>query len=265
MKWMVSSLVALTLAGGAPATASTTEVFAQTPPRCEVESFEVDWGFKESFRAYLSGSIANGEWTTDGDISYTTPVFTIRGFAGHLSPEGDSGELDATGAVTFSGHSGLLDQTLAHPRIVIESTSRAALYFDVSGDTQEGVSVQREGVRFAEVGIRRFAVDPSIGLWSIEAAPVFLTAEGATAFGTYAAGEAMDPIDMRIQVAPACLERDNVVAQWLIGGGALFAVAAISLLVCFQQGHQPPGGGQCAIEGGHCFSGGVFVGLVPNI
>lgn len=204
---------------------------AQAPTVCQVESFEMEWGFKESFRAYLSGSLARGEWTTDGDVSYTTPTFRIDGSTGTLSPEGDGGELVATGSVTFSGHEGLLDQTLAEPRIVIESGSRAALYFDVSGDTQEGVSVQQRGVRFAEVGIRRYAVDPSIGLWSVVGAPVFLTEEGAKAFGTYPAGEVMDPIDLRIQVAPGCLERDNVIAQWLIGGGALVAVTIISSLV----------------------------------
>jgi hypothetical protein len=228
---MVWSLVLLSLLGGSPAPTSTEQVIAQSPTVCEVQSFEMDWGFKESFRAYLSGSLARGEWTTDGDVSYSTPVFTIRGSSGTLVPEGDSGELVASGAVTFSGHDGLLDQTLAQPRIVIESGSRAALYFDVSGDTQEGVSVQQRGVRFAEVGIRRYAVDPSIGLWSVRGAPVFLTEAGAKAFGTYPAGEVMDPIDLRIQVAPGCLERHNVIAQWLIGGGALVAVAIISSLV----------------------------------
>lgn len=231
MNGMAWSLVVSSLLVGSPLPTSTEQVGAQGPTVCQVESFEMDWGFKESFRAYLSGTLARGEWTTEGDVSYTTPTFRIEGSAGTLSPEGDRGELHAAGAVNFSGHEGLLDQTLAEPRIVIESGSRAILYFDVSGDTQEGVSVQQRGVRFAEVGIRRYSVDPSIGLWSLDGAPVFLTEEGARAFGTYPAGEVMDPVDLTIQVAPGCLERHNVIAQWLIGGGALVAVAIISSMV----------------------------------
>ena len=198
---------------------------------CDVRSWEMTWGFKESFRSYLSGTIANGGWETAGNISYTTPYFTLSGSGGYLSTEGDRGELTGFGRISFSGHDGFLDQRISGPRFVIETPSRGALYFAVSGDTQEGVSVDEASVRFAEVNIQRYSVDPGVGVWAVVAAPVVLTEEGAAAFGTYPAGTIMDPIDIQIRVAPNCLERNNLVALWLVGVGSVVAVVMITVLV----------------------------------
>jgi hypothetical protein len=199
--------------------------------RCDVRSWEITWGFKESFRSYLTGTIANGGWETSDNASYTTPFFSFTGSNGYLNTEGDRGEVTGFGRIDFTGHDGFLDQRISGPRFVIESPSRGGLYFAVKGDTQEGVSVDEASVRFAEVNIQRYSVDPGAGLWAVVAAPVFLTQDGATAFGTYAAGETMDPIDIQIRVAPNCLERNNLVAQWLVGVGSVVAVVMISRLV----------------------------------
>ena len=213
----------------APAAASPT-VLADSD-RCDVRSWEITWGFKESFRSYLSGTIANGGWETAGNISYTTPYFTLTGSNGYLNTEGDRGEITGFGRIVFSGHDGFLDQRVAAPKFVIESPSRGAIYFAVSGDTQEGVSVDEVSVRFAEVNIQRYSVDPGAGVWALVAAPVVLTEEGAAAFGTYPAGETMDPMDIEIRVAPNCLERNNLVALWLVGVGSVVAVLMITRLV----------------------------------
>jgi hypothetical protein len=199
--------------------------------RCEVKSWEMTWGFKESFRSYLSGTIANGGWDTAGNVSYTTPHFMLTGSSGYLNREGDRGEVSGVGRIDFSGHDGFLDQRISNPRFVIESPSRGALYFAVRGDTQDGVSVDETSVRFAEVNIQRYSVDPGAGLWALVSAPVFLTAEGADAFGTYPAGESMDPIDIEIRVATNCLERNNLVALWLLGLGSVVVVVMITRLV----------------------------------
>ena len=122
-------------------------------------------------------------------------------------------------------------QRVSAPRLVIESPNRAALFFAVSGDTQEGVSVDEASVRFAEINIQRYSVDPGAGVWAVVAGPVVLTEDGAAAFGTYPAGETMDPIDIQIRVAPNCLERDNLVALWLVGLGSVVALTIITRLV----------------------------------
>ncbi|HEV8012740.1 MAG TPA: HtaA domain-containing protein, partial [Pontimonas sp.] len=33
---------------------------------CQVEDVSITWGFKESFRSYISSSIANGSWEVSG-------------------------------------------------------------------------------------------------------------------------------------------------------------------------------------------------------
>ena len=199
--------------------------------RCEVRSWHMTWGFKESFRSYLSGTIANGGWETAGNISYQTPYFTLTGSSGYLNTEGDRGEISGFGRIDFTGHDGFLDQRISGPKFVIETPSRGALYFSVTGDTQEGVSVDEASVRFAEVNIQRYSVDPGAGVWALVSAPVVLTEEGAAAFGTYPAGETMDPIDIEIRVPPNCLERNNLVALWLVGLGSVVAVLMITRLV----------------------------------
>jgi hypothetical protein len=202
-----------------------------TSDQCDVRSWEITWGFKESFRAYLTGTIAQGGWETSGNISYSTPDFTLTGSGGYLNTEGDRGEVTGFGRIDFTGHEGFLDQRLSSPKFVIESPSRGALYFSVRGDTQEGASVDEAGVRFADINIQRYSVDPGAGVWAVVAAPVVLTEDGAEAFGTYPAGESMDPIDIEIRVAPNCLERNNLVALWLVGLGSVVAAVMIIRLV----------------------------------
>lgn len=191
--------------------------------RCDVSSWELTWGVKESFRAYLSGSIANGEWTTSGDVTYDTPDFTIAGSEGWISPDGASGSLQANGDIRFIGHGGILDQTLSAPSVWI-ADENLTLVFDVAGDTQEGVSVQLEEVPFVS-GPTRPQIDPETGVWSITDEGVVLTSEGADAFGTYPAGEPFDPVTLEVNVEPGCLEEESVLT------GAIGWVAGISVAV----------------------------------
>lgn len=223
-------LLGCLLAIGLATPAAASETIWADSDRCEVRSWTMAWGFKESFRSYLSGTIARGGWDTAGNISYSTPVFVLSGSSGYLNSEGDRGEIRGFGRIDFTGHDGFLDQRISGPRFVIESPNRGAIYFSVRGDTQEGVSVEESGVRFAEVNIQRYSVDPGAGVWALVSAPVVLTEEGAAAFGTYPAGETMDPIDIEIRVAPNCLERNNLVALWLVGVGSFVAVAIITRL-----------------------------------
>lgn len=197
---------------------------------CEVISWEASWGVKESFRAYLSGSIANGEWTTEGNVGYETPLFSFTGDTGQLARDGARGEVSTAGAMRFVGHDGLLDQTLSSPQIVLNG-NQAVVLFDVEGDTQEGVSVDQAAVEFVSVDISQADVDQEAGLWTVSGAPTTLTEPGAEAFGTYPAGEPFDPIDVSISVEPGCLEpaTDNRLFLGL-GGGALVTVLAAIVL-----------------------------------
>lgn len=179
------------------------DIAAASELQCTVSDASLVWGFKESFRAYIDGSIANGEWSTDGDVSYVTPVFTWTGGTGGAD---EDGALDVrySGSVRFTGHGGVLDTTVANPRVVVDG-DRAVLLLDVSGTTQEGEAVSQTGVEFAELdlaGIER-QVDGDSVTWA--EVPATLTEAGAAAFGTYPAGEALDPITVSATVQDGCL------------------------------------------------------------
>lgn len=78
---------------------------------CAVTDAELTWGFKEAFRSYISGTIANGEWTTADGATYATPDFSWTSGAGNYDGSSGEGLLGFTGSITFTGHGGILNTT----------------------------------------------------------------------------------------------------------------------------------------------------------
>jgi hypothetical protein len=208
---------------------------------CEVKDVSITWGFKESFRSYISGSIAQGSWEASGDVGYEIPHFTLTGGTGHVDAARDEGIVAFEGGIVFSGHDGILETSLQNPELIIIGSREATLMFDVTGDTMEEVSVNQPDVPFATVTWGRGAenVVPSDGVWSVEGAQVVLTQEGSDAFGTYPAGEKMDPLSFRFEVAPGCLEEGTI--WWIPGGVAALAVGASALALAIQRGRRSRG------------------------
>ena len=213
---------------------------------CVIEGAELDWGFKESFRAYLDGSVANGEWTASDGATYETPLFSwANGRGGFDAATGDA-DIAFTGSVRFTGHGGVLDTTVSNPRVVI-SGDRAVLILDVSGTTQSGETVDAPGVEFAELDLAAAEVAGGGDLVAYSGIPAVLTAAGSAAFGTYPAGEELDPIDLRITVDPACAQPAAVDSEptavtpepvaeasplpWILAGLALLLVVALVVTV----------------------------------
>jgi len=208
---------------------------------CEVQDVSITWGFKESFRSYISGSIAQGSWEASGDVGYEIPHFTLTGGTGHVNAARDEGIVAFEGGIVFSGHDGILETSLQNPELIIIGSREATLMFDVTGDTMEEVSVNQPDVPFATVTWGRGAenVVPSDGVWSVEGAEAVLTQEGSDAFGTYPAGEKMDPLSFRFEVAPGCLEEGAI--WWIPGGVAALAVGASALALAIQRGRRSRG------------------------
>ena len=198
------------------------------PQECVVEDAVVTWGFKESFRAYISGSIAQGEWFFDGDVTYETPSFRFEGGTGSVSADRTEGQLRYQGSFVFTGHSGILKTRLSNPLLNLSSDSTATLFLDVVGDTMDEVSVASDAVAFATVSWSDEALDPALGSWDVNDAEVVLTEEGSAAFGTYPAGEGFDPMDISLSVTPGCLEEAS--EPWGIVLGALGLGAVVSVL-----------------------------------
>jgi hypothetical protein len=197
-----SRALALALAAGAmaalaagPAAASPTQA-----PGCDVRDATLTWGFKESFRAYIDGGIANGEWTTSGDATYETPEFRWSGGQGRYNSDTGSGFVEFSGSVRFTGHGGVLDTTFSDPAIVFAGDT-ATLVLDVAGASMDGDQIAADDVAFVELTGIEFSGEDA--LVTVDAATV-LTDDGEAAFPDYRAGTAFDPVALEMPTSGVC-------------------------------------------------------------
>ncbi|GEC75414.1 hypothetical protein GCM10010213_19860 [Microbacterium maritypicum] len=112
-----------------------------------------------------------------------------------------AGLVSCGGSITFTGHDGALNTTLANAGVELAG-EKGYLVFDVTGTTQGGESIDQKGVRLAEFPLGDAAVVD--GVLTLDAIPTTLTEAGASAFGTYAAGEELDPVTAVIPVGADC-------------------------------------------------------------
>ncbi len=196
---------------------------------CAVTDAALTWGFKESFRSYISGTIANGEWTVANGATYATPEFGWSAGTGTISD--GVGTIDFDGSVEFTGHGGILDTTVANPRLVFDGSGTARLLLDVSGTTQQGETIDEKAVDFASIDLGTATYGD--GTVTIVAARTILTEPGAVAFGTYEAGEPFDPLTVTLTADPACTKAPAVPTLLLaaVGAAVLVVVAVGAVLV----------------------------------
>lgn len=183
----------------APTTATAALLKAEGSGECVVDSAQLNWGVKESFRSYISGSIANGEWTVSDDMAYETPSFIWTESEGTFAGDLSEGTVQFTGAVHFTGHDGALEFDLADPGIEFDGEDAAYLLLTIGAtDTaNEGGVAQGEQVRAAKIDLAGF-IETSETQLDINGAVPRLTSEGAAAFngdyGNYVSGDELDPI-----------------------------------------------------------------------
>ena len=170
---------------------------------CVVDDATLTWGFKESFRAYISGAIAKGEWTVADGATYAVPSFGFSAGTGGYDAESGEGAIAFPGSITFTGHGGVLNTRVSNPQITFVDADTALLLLDVSGTTQDGAAVDNKAVEFAEIDLAG-VLENDEGAVTITAAPAVLTEAGAGAIGTYPAGEALDPISIAFTTAADC-------------------------------------------------------------
>lgn len=173
---------------------------------CAVQSAEFGWGVKESFRSYISGSIANGTWETSDGASYATPQFHWKNGTGSVGTDLASGTVSFTGAVHFTGHDGALQFDLANPAIEFSDGSATLLLTIGATDQAQSGAPKSAQVRAGKIDTASLQADGSA--FSLKDAKVRLTSEGATAFngqyGDYVAGDELDPITVTGSVEPGC-------------------------------------------------------------
>ena len=240
--------VASALAGSALLVNPTAATAQTSGPSCEVTSSTLTWGVKESFRAYISGSIANGAWEASDGAAYETPEFVWTNGTGSYDPTAGTGSVSFPGTVHFTGHDGVLDLTLANPTVEFEGSGSAALLLDARSTDMEGeVAVDTAQEWVGEIALGGDLV-PSDGVLTLADQPTTLTNSGATAFaGFYEAGVELDPLSITLEfdgcdtdaaaasdepaqeqpVAAAPVAEEETDIPWLpivIGGAALIVI-----------------------------------------
>lgn len=212
---VAGSLGVALLAAPAAATAAPAQTHADAP-HCAVDSAELRWGIKERFRSYISGSIANGGWTVSDDMRYETPDFIWDQAQGEFEGSLDSGSIAFTGAVHFTGHDGAMQLDLQNPVIEFDGDDTAYLAMTAgSTDSGDAAAVETASVRIAKMDLASSLSAGGTQL-TIDGAVPRLTADGAEAmngeYGTYVAGEDLDPIYLTATVSGCELGAVDAVA-----------------------------------------------------
>ncbi len=241
-------------------------VEAAEPEGCYISAAELEWGFKGTFRNYISGGIAKGEWTLTDGVTFSDPHFVWKDGTGAFDTEESAGEVTLPGTIQFTGHDGLLNTSIANPTIKITDASTAYLLLDVSGVSMEdALSGNEDNVQtytqipFVELDLS--AAPLEIGedgvTYTATEVPARLTTQGYEAFPNYDVGTEFDPVSFTFTVAEDCLvdtEPEPVVEEtpegltpisapgepedeginWVLwGGSGVGAAALLTALVWF--------------------------------
>lgn len=173
-----------------------------------VSSGSLTWGFKQSWRNYVTGPIANG------DISAVTPATEADNFvtwvngSGTVDAEAGTGTITYEGGMLSQGHNGLgpnggwgLNQTLNAAQIEITSTTTATISAEV---TQSAYSawpeMTGERVPLAELTFAEGDLDDG----EVSSAAATLTEEGHNVYVIYPTGDTtLDPVSFNFEVEEA--------------------------------------------------------------
>ena len=167
----------------------TREVQEQGASDGTIKSANLGWGVRDSFRNYVRGGIANGSWELNG-TSYSSDAFNWSNGTGTF--KGGKGSISFSGSVRFTGHHGILDTTIANPRLEINGNS-GTLYATMNSNDPSGKATNYGEVALLKVDLS--GLQSSADAVSVNGAATTLTAEGAKAFaGVYDAGKDMAPL-----------------------------------------------------------------------
>lgn len=167
----------------------TREVQEQGASDGTIKSANLGWGVRDSFRNYVRGGIANGSWELNG-TSYSSDAFNWSNGTGTF--KGGKGSISFSGSVRFTGHHGVLDTTIANPRLEINGNS-GTLYATMTSNDPSGKATNYGEVALLKVDLS--GLQSSADAVSVNGAATALTAEGAKAFaGFYDAGKDMAPL-----------------------------------------------------------------------
>ncbi|MGW5393911.1 HtaA domain-containing protein [Streptomyces koyangensis] len=163
---------------------------AKVKKAARIEDAALDWGVRRTFREYVTGSIAQGEWKLADGAEDGGALFRFTSGEGTFDEKEQRLSASFDGSVRFTGAHGL-DLKLSKVTVAVED-GKGTLRADVR-DADE-VTKDVPLVTFAAKELQ--AED---GLIALTEVPAKLTAEGADAFGSlYRKGTAMDPVSLAV-------------------------------------------------------------------
>ncbi|MFJ3790106.1 HtaA domain-containing protein [Kitasatospora sp. NPDC090091] len=190
-------------ATGSPS-ASTPPPAAGTPAptgtgRLAVVNGTLDWSVKESFRSYLAKPMTGGKVEFGGGAA----DYRFGGAAGSYDTVNHAVAAGFGGSVRFLGHPEAgggyqLDTTLSKLGLTVDRDG-AYLTADVRAKSRDGKpDVALTTARIAKLDLSRANPAPVGGVVTLSGVPATLTAEGVPVFGSYPAGEALDPVTVSL-------------------------------------------------------------------
>lgn len=175
---------------------------AQATDHGTVSGGALEWGFKQSFRSYITGKIAGGQINTGAGASYNGSTFSLAPVAGGSTVSGDvQAIVQLQGELHFSGHRdgdiAILDTTMSDFKIRFDGR-QAEIIVDLIAREFKGTNYDSVGefITTDDVPLATVTLDntPNFTSDSIDlAGTAVMSSAGARAFGGfYNAGESLD-------------------------------------------------------------------------
>jgi hypothetical protein len=183
-----------------PSGSSSTEPAAEPG---EVLDGTLDWGVKESFRAYVTGPIAQGRIETTAGATASAGGYRFSGATGRFDAAKQTLTAKFDGKVRFLGHEEdgeyALDLSLTNLEVRVDGT-KGTLVADVrSKDRKTGEVSVRTGLAVADLKLPKGELAAKKGVLKLSGVPATLTADGAGAFaGMYKKGERLDALTLAV-------------------------------------------------------------------
>ncbi|NEC52782.1 hypothetical protein G3I18_30155, partial [Actinospica acidiphila] len=182
-----------------PAPSATASQPTAPATRGEIADGTLDWGVKQSFRAYVTGPVANGTITASDGATQASGngAFTFADATGTYDTEAGSLKAAFKGAVTFKGHEHdgaySLDLTLSDLRVNL-TKGKGTLTADVADHDETS-----QDVVLADLSAPSAALTAKDDVIALDKVTATLTEAGAKAFGGfYAAGAELDPVSLAV-------------------------------------------------------------------
>ncbi|MGW7570190.1 HtaA domain-containing protein [Streptomyces tendae] len=186
----------------ASTSASPSAPASAAPAKGAVADGTLGWGVKESFRAYVVGTIAKGRVTVSGGATQAAGngAFTFKDATGTYDTDADKLTAAFKGAVNFKGHESGgtygLDLTLSNLKATLDGGT-GTLSADVNS-----LGTQTKGVVLADLKAKSGDLKAAQDVITVDDVAATLTAAGAKAFGDfYQAGTALDTVDLSVALS----------------------------------------------------------------